>query len=82
MPKALPSRHLSTDAALEAGRGVVRPTREKALAKHVGACRVCVGKVNRWRSLAAVTARLRAADPPEEIVGRARALAVRPGRLP
>jgi hypothetical protein len=80
-PKAHPSRHLSTDAALEAGRGVTHLPDESSLAKHIKTCASCKDKVNRWKGLAAVTRRLRAGHPPEEIVGRARALALKGPRV-
>ena len=81
MRKAHLPRHLSTDAALEAGRGLGLPRDERALAKHMDECATCGERVNRWSGLAALTARLRAADPPEESVRRARALATRGRRV-
>ena len=77
MPKDTISRHLPVGAALDASRGVIALTAESEVRKHIDSCAPCRERVNTWNTFAAITRRLREVDPPEETVGRAKALAQR-----
>ena len=72
------SRHVPVGAILDASRGVIALTAESEVQKHVDSCAACRGKVSTWKAFAGLTRRLQEADPPEETVARAKALA--PGR--
>jgi hypothetical protein len=71
------SRHGTAEAAVDAGRGL-SSTRGSTARAHVAACGRCRGNVHLWKSFAVVTKRLREAEPPEEVVGQAKALALGP----
>ena len=74
------SRHGTADAAVDAGRGLT--SRGSAAARaHFASCARCRENVNLWKSFAVVTQRLREAEPPEEAVGKAKALALGPSRV-
>jgi hypothetical protein len=74
MAKEPASRHLSDRAVLDAGRGVISRTDEKAARTHTDACPACLEKVNTWKGFAAILSRLPAVEPPEQIVGPVKAL--------
>jgi hypothetical protein len=80
MPKEPFSRHLPIGPVLDASRGVISLT-ERGARQHLDSCTGCLEKVNIWKSFSAVAHRLREVDPPEEVVGRAKALAQRRPRV-
>ena len=74
------ARHGTADAAVDAGRGLT--SRGSAAARaHFASCARCRKNVNLWKSFAVVTQRLREAEPPEEAVSKAKALALGPSRV-
>ncbi len=75
MPKAPVSRHVSIGTALDASRGATSLTDESGAWKHLDTCTGCRERVDIWKSFAAIAHRLHEVEPPEEIVGRAKALA-------
>jgi hypothetical protein len=81
MSKDRTSRHATAAAVVDAGRGLTAPRGSTAARAHVASCPVCRGNVNLWKSFAAVTQRLREAEPPEGAVGKAKALALGPARV-
>ena len=78
MSKARNLRHGTAETAVDAGRGVTSPRSGTASRAHVASCARCRENVNLWKSFAAVTRRLREAEPPADVVGRAKALALAP----
>ena len=75
MSKDPGSRHLTTSAAVDAGRGVIGVTGADAQAAHVANCDVCREKVRRWTGFADTARRIASVEPPEDVVARAKALA-------
>jgi len=78
MSKVGASRHGSTAAAVDAGRGLTSPRGRTAARAHLASCARCRGNVKLWKSFALVTRRLRQAEPPQEVVDHAKNLALRP----
>jgi hypothetical protein len=76
MSKDRISRHRTADAAVDAGRGLASPRGSAAARAHFASCARCRDNVNLWKTFAAVTRRLREAEPPEEAVGKVKALAL------
>ena len=81
MSKARNLRHGTAETAVDAGRGVTSPRSSTAARAHVASCARCRENVNLWKSFAAVTERLREAEPPADAVDKARALARGPARV-
>ena len=81
MPKETASRHLSDRVVLDASRGVISPTDEKAARTHTDACPACREKVSSWKGFAAVLGRLPEVDPPEDVVERVKALVPKAARV-
>ena len=81
MSKDRISRHGSAAAAVDAGRGLTPARGSMAARAHLASCPVCRVNVNLWKNFAAVTQRLREAEPPEGAVGKAKALALGPARV-
>ena len=81
MSKDRISRHGTAAAAVDAGRGLTSARGSTAARAHFTSCPACRGNVNLWKSFAAVTQRLREAEPPEGAVGKAKALALGPARV-
>jgi hypothetical protein len=81
MSKDRISRHGTAAAAVDAGRGLTAARGSTAARAHFASCPVCRVNVNLWKSFAAVTQRLREAEPPEGAVGKAKALALGPARV-
>jgi hypothetical protein len=54
---------------------------DTGMSEHVAACPECRQKVNAWKRFAGVTQRLREVEPPEEVVGKAKAIAVEHPRV-
>ena len=77
MSKERVSRHCTADAAVDAGRGLSSP-RASAPRAHLASCPRCRENVNLWKGFAVVTRRLREAEPPEDAVGKVKALALGP----
>lgn len=80
MSKWQVSRH-ATDVVLDEGRGVRSATADGGRRAHVAGCAVCRAKVNVWKSFAGLAERLRAVEPPADVVERAKALASRMPRV-
>jgi len=81
MSKDRTSRHGTADAAVDAGRGLSSPRGSAAARAHFASCARCRENVNLWKSFAVVTRRLREAEPPEDAVGKVKALALGPSRV-
>ena len=81
MSKDRISRHGTADAAVDAGRGLSSPRGSTAARAHFASCARCRENVNFWKSFAVVTQRLREAEPPEDAVGKVKALAHGPSRV-
>jgi hypothetical protein len=81
MSKARNLRHGTAETAVDTGRGVASPRASTAARAHFVSCARCRENVNLWKSFAVVTQRLREAEPPEEAVGKAKALALGPSRV-
>ena len=81
MSKDRISRHGTADAAVDAGRGLSSPRGSAAARAHFASCARCRENVNLWKSFAVVTRRLREAEPPEDAVGKVKALALGPSRV-
>ena len=81
MPKDALSRHGAADAVLDVSRGVIFVAGDTGMSEHVAACPECRQKVNAWKRFAGVTQRLREVEPPAEVVGKAKAIAVEHPRV-
>jgi hypothetical protein len=81
MSKARNLRHGTAETAVDAGRGVTSPRSSTAARAHVASCARCRENVNLWKSFAVVTRRLREAEPPQDAVGKVKALALGPSRV-
>jgi len=81
MSKDRVSRHGTADAAVDAGRGLSSPRGSTAARAHFASCARCRENINLWKSFAVVTQRLREAEPPEDAVGKVKALALGPSRV-
>lgn len=81
MSKDRISRHGTADAAVDAGRGLSSPRGSAAAGAHLTSCARCRENLNLWKSFAVVTQRLREAEPPEDAVGKVKALALGPSRV-
>jgi hypothetical protein len=81
MSKDRVSRHGTADMILDASRGLLRLAEDPGLREHLAWCTRCRQKVSVWKTFAGVTPRLREAEPPEEAVVQAKALAVGPPRV-
>jgi len=77
MSKVGASRHGSTAAAVDAGRGLTSPRGRTAARAHLASCARCRGNVKLWKSFALLTRRLRQVEPPQEVVDHAKGLALR-----
>lgn len=78
MSKERGSRHGSTAAVIDAGRGLPSPRGRTAARAHLASCGRCRDNVNLWKTFALVTRRLREAEPPPEAVDQAKGLALGP----
>jgi hypothetical protein len=74
MVNGTPSRHLSRDTILDAGRGLVSGG-DGATHAHLERCETCQVEVGTWSAFAAFARRSAESQPPEAVVQRAKALA-------
>jgi hypothetical protein len=73
--------HGGTDAILDESRGVLSLVGYAQMREHLVSCARCRDKIKAWKNFAGMTGRLREAEPPQEVVDRAKALAHRPSRV-
>lgn len=81
MSKGQGSEHGPAEAVFDESRGVLSPTGKHGMGEHVASCAHCRDNINVWKSFTGVTRRLREAEPPEEVVAKAKALVIRRSRV-
>jgi hypothetical protein len=74
MSKVQDLRHGGDEAVLDESRGICS-TPVAGMRRHAASCARCRENLSVWKSFAGVADRLREAEPPVEVVDRARALA-------
>ena len=75
MPRERADRHSTDETVLDASRGLLAVAGNTRVRAHFSFCAPCRHTVGLWKRLSVVTRRLREAEPPEEAVGKAKALA-------